>query len=316
MPRKIEISYKTIVFAVGFVLSLWLIWQVKNILLTVFVSLILMAALNPLVDLFEKWRLSRGLAILIAYIILWLFIGLGLAGIIPPLIDQTRHLIIRLPVALSHVEFFNSNQQAITRELLSQIGALPENLLRFTFSIFGNVLALFTTLVITYYLLLERKNLIDKYLNAKISKTILDIEKRLGSWVRGELFLMFAVGTLTYVGLLFLGIDIALPLAILAGILEIVPNIGPVISAVPAVLIALTLSPVTALATASLYFLVQIVENNFLVPRIMQAAVGVNPLISILGLMTGFQLAGPAGAVLAIPLIIVIQTIGLEYYRA
>ena len=127
---------------------------------------------------------------------------------------------------------------------------------------------------------------------------------------------MFAVVTLTYVGLLFLGIDIALPLAILAGILEIVPNIGPVISAVPAVLIALTLSPVTALATASLYFLVQIVENNFLVPRIMQAAVGVNPLISILGLMTGFQLAGPAGAVLAIPLIIVIQTIGLEYYRA
>ena len=316
MPRKIEISHKTIIFAVGFVLALWFVWQVKNILLTVFVSLILMTALNPLVDLLEKWRVPRSVAILIAYIILWLLIGLGIAGIIPPLIDQTRHLIVRLPVALSHIELFNSNQQAITQELLSQIGTLPENLLKFTFGIFGNVLALFTTLVITYYLLLERKQLISKYLNARVSKTILEIEKRLGGWVRGELFLMFAVGTLTYAGLLFLGIDIALPLAILAGILEIVPNIGPVISAVPAVLIALTLNPITAIATASLYFLVQIVENNLLVPRIMQAAVGVNPLVSILGLMIGFQLAGPAGAVLAIPLVIVIQTIGLEYYRA
>lgn len=316
MPRKIEISHKTIVFAVGFILALWLIWQVKNILLTVFVSLVLMAALNPLVDLLEKWRLSRGLAILIAYISLWLLIGLGVAGIVPPLIEQTRHLIVRLPVALSQIEFFSSNQQVITQELLSQIGALPENLLKFTFGIFSNVLSLFTTLVITYYLLLERKQLISKYLNARYAKTMLDIEKRLGSWVRGELFLMFAVGILTYAGLLFLGIDIALPLAILAGILEIVPNIGPVISAIPAVLIALTLNPVTALATASLYFLVQITENNFLVPHIMRTAVGVNPLISILALMIGFQLAGPAGAVLAIPLVIVIQTISLEYFRA
>ena len=81
---------------------------------------------------------------------------------------------------------------------------------------------------------------------------------------------MLAVGALTYIGLSILGVEIALPLAILAGILEIVPNIGPTISAVPAVLVALTIHPLTALATVALYFLVQLVENNLLVPKIMQ----------------------------------------------
>ena len=175
----------------------------------------------------------------------------------------------------------------------------------------------------TFYLLLERKHL-NNYLSTiwegdksvHISKTVNEIERRLGSWVRGELILMLAVGALTYIGLSILGVEIALPLAILAGILEIVPNIGPTISAVPAVLVALTIHPLTALATVALYFLVQLVENNLLVPKIMQKAVGVNPLVSIVGLMIGFRLAGPAGAVLAIPIIIVTHIIGLEYFKS
>ena len=222
---------------------------------------------------------------------------------------------------MSQIEILNSNQQAITSQLLTQIGTLPENLLRLTVGIFGNLLTVFTTLVITFYLLLERKHL-DKYLSALLGKdtptqighVINEIERRLGGWIRGELFLMFVVGLFTYVGLVILGVDIALPLAIIAGVLEIVPNIGPTISAVPAVLIALTIHPLTALATVALYFLVQIIENNFLVPKVMEKAVGVNPLISILGLLIGLKIAGPAGAVLAIPLIIVIQTIGLEAF--
>ena len=322
MPKKIEISHRTIIFTVLFLALLWVVFQVREIILMLFVSLILMSAFNPAVDWMEKLRLPRGLAILIVYIFVWTAVGLIVAGIVPALIDQTSRLIHLIPSAISQVELFNANQQTITQQLLSQIGTLPENLLKFTVGLFGNLLAVLTTLVMTFYLLLERKHL-NKYLSSiwggdksvQISKTVNEIERRLGSWVRGELVLMLAVGTLTYIGLLILGVDIALPLAILAGILEIVPNIGPTISAVPAVLVALTIHPLTALATASLYFLVQLAENNFLVPKIMQKAVGVNPLISILGLMIGFRLAGPAGAILALPSIIVIHTIGLEYFK-
>ena len=323
MPKKIEISHRTIIFTVFFLLLLWVLFQVRETILMLFVSIILMSAFNPAVDLLGKLHLPRGIAILIVYIFVWTAVGLIVAGIVPALVDQTNRLIHLIPSAISKVELFNTNQQAITQQLLSQIGTLPENLLRLTVGLFGNLLAVLTTLVMTFYLLLERKHL-NNYIStiwegdksARISKTVNEIERRLGSWVRGELVLMLAVGTLTYIGLSILGVEIALPLAILAGILEIVPNIGPTISAVPAALVALTIHPLTALATVALYFLVQLVENNLLVPKIMQKAVGVNPLVSIVGLMIGFRLAGPAGAVLAIPIIIVVHIIGLEYFKS
>jgi len=321
MPKRIEISHKTIIFTAVFALVLWLVFKIWDILLMLFIALVLMSALKPAVDKLEKFRIPRALAIIIVYILLWGLIGLGLASIIPALVEQTGKLLQLLPPALSRIELFNNNQQAITEQLLGQIGQLPQNLLKLTAGVFGNLLAVLTTLVITFYLLLERKHL-DRYLgillgNAspeKATRTIDRIERRLGGWVRGELVLMVVVGVMTYVGLLVLGVDSALPLAILAGVLEIVRNIGPTVAGVPAVLVALTIHPFTALATVALYFLVQIVENNFLVPHVMQRTVGVNPLISIVGLMIGFRLSGPAGAVLAIPLVIVIQTIGLEAF--
>lgn len=321
MPRKIEVSHRTIVFTALFALSLWFIFQIRSILLMLFVAIILMAALNPAVDRLQKLRIPRSVAILIVYLLLWGLIGGLVASIIPPLVDQTSSLIQLLPQAINRVEFFNSNHEIITGQVLTRIGTLPENLLKITFGIFSNVLTVLTTLVITFYLILERRNL-NKYISILLGKkaptrgekVISEIERRLGGWVRGELVLMFAVGLMTYAGLALLGVDIALPLALIAGLLEIIPNIGPIVSAIPAVLVALTIHPITALATVSLYFLVQILENNFLVPKVMQKAVGVNPLIIILGLLMGWEVAGVAGAVLAIPLIIVIQTIGLEVF--
>lgn len=321
MPRKVEISHRTIIFTVVFLLLLWVIFQIKDILVILFISLILMSALNPMVDGLQRLKVPRGLAILFIYLLLWGVVAGIIAGIIPLLVVQTSNLLGLLPSAISQIELLNVNQQAITDQLLGLIGALPENIFRVTVGVFNNLISVLTTLFITYYLLLERRNL-DKYLAAllgnekpiKVNKVINEIERRLGGWVRGELVLMLTVGIVTYIGLTILGVDSALPLAILAGLFEIIPNIGPLISAVPAVLVALTIHPFTALATVALYFLVQLAENNLLVPKVMQRAVGVNPLISIIGLMTGFRLAGPAGAILAIPLIIVIQAIGLEAF--
>ncbi len=286
-----------------------------------FISVTLMSALNPAVDWLQRRKVPRGIAIFIIYVFLWGIIGGMIAKVIPPLVEQTRTLIYLLPNAISRVEFFSANQELITNQILTRLGALPENLLKITVGLFSNLLSVLTTLVITFYLLLERKNL-DKYLSllvgkerpAKMTLIINEIERRLGGWVRGELVLMIAVGAFTFAGLTVLGVDNALPLAIIAGVLELVPNIGPIISAVPAVLIALTIHPLTALATASLYFLIQLLENNLLVPKVMEKAVGINPLISILGLLMGLEIAGPAGAVLAIPFIIVVQTIGLEAF--
>jgi predicted PurR-regulated permease PerM len=321
MPKKIEISHRTIVVAAVTVLLFWLVFKIWDLILLLFISVIIMSALKPAVDLLERTRIPRSVAIIIVYVLLWIFLGLVFAGIIPPLVEQTRKLVNLIPSALNNIRYLDIHQQEITTQIISGIGSLPENVFRITSGIFGNVLNVITTVVISFYLLLERKHL-DQYLadflgtktSPRISKLISEIETKLGSWVRGELILMTVIGVATYIGLRLLGLDTALPLAILAGMLEVIPNIGPTVSAIPAVIIALLIHPLLALSTVALYILIQSLENNFLVPQVMRKTTGVNPLVSILGLMIGFRLAGIAGAILAIPTILVIQAIGLHFF--
>jgi len=320
MPRKIEISHRTIIFTALLILFLWFLSQILDIILMVFISFILTSALNPLIDRLERLRFPRSLAIVIIYFILWGAIGSLIAGVIPDLVDQTSRLIRLLPSAVSRIEFFNLNQQEITQQVLARIGTLPENLLKVTFGLFSNLINVLTTIVITFYMLLYHTHL-GRYAGVlfgsdhrRATELISQIEMRLGNWVRGQLLLMFVVGLFTYAGLIALGVQSALPLAILAGFLEIVPNIGPIVSAIPAILVALTIHPLTALGTTSLYFVVQFLENNLLVPKIMQRAVGVNPLISIISLMAGFRLAGPIGAILAIPTLLILHSLGREFF--
>lgn len=308
MLRKVEISYKTIVFTALFVGFLWFLMTIRDIVVMVLISTVLTATLSPLVNRLQAWKLPRVVAIGLLYVILWLIIGFLIAGLVPTMIEQTSRLISKIPYAISQIEFLSSHQQEITKELLSVLSALPENVFRLTFGLFGNVINVLTTMVITFYFLLERKSL-NKYIPDKWQKTVSKIEFSLGSWLRGELLLMTVVGVMTYVGLVLLGVDSALPLAVLAGTLEIIPSFGPMISAVPAVMVALTVNPIIAIGTGALYWGVQLVENNLLVPRVMASALGVSPAIVLLGLMIGFRLNGPVGAILAVPIIVVIRVL-------
>lgn len=325
MPKTIEISHRTVVFAVLFLVLVWLLVQIMPIIVGLFIAVLLMTALNPFVEWLVRARLPRGLSILFVYLVLVGVVGLGLFWVVPPFVDQTTKLVNRLPVALDQIGVWLENlgvsgiDKGIIESQISQIGTIPVNLVKFAISLLSNIIAVFSVMVITFYLLVERRNL-DKYLlvlfgddgEKKAKKFVDQVEARLGGWVRGEITLMFIIGVLTYIGLRLLGIPFALPLAILAGILEIVPNIGPVISAIPTVVVALTISPVMGLATAALYFLVQQLENSVIVPKVMQKATGVNPLVTILSLAIGFQLAGPLGAILAVPAVIVFHVLASE----
>jgi len=135
----------------------------------------------------------------------------------------------------------------------------------------------------------------------------------LGAWVRGQLTLALIIGLATFIGLSFLRLPYVLPLSIIAGILEIVPMIGPIISAIPAIIIAFTISPVLALATTAFYFLVQQAEAHLVVPFVMKRAVGLPPLVTIVALMVGAKLAGITGGLLAVPIVVVIQTVVAQY---
>ncbi len=157
-PTKIEISHRTIIFTFLFILCLWLVYQIKDILLILFVSCLAMAALEPSIRKLEHLRLPRGIAILLIYIFLVSFLGIAIAGITPPLIDQTAILINKLPALFKQVELLGIDKNLINGQI-SQLGSLPVNFLNFFVSLFSNVATGLVVAVLTFYLLLERKNL-------------------------------------------------------------------------------------------------------------------------------------------------------------
>ncbi len=120
---------------------------------------------------------------------------------------------------------------------------------------------------------------------------------------------MAIIGLMTYLGLQLLGIPYALPLAVIAGLLEAVPNLGPTIAAIPAILIGLTVSPYVGLGALILSIVIQQLENNLIVPKIMESATGTEPLVTILVLLVGFTLGGVTGAILSMPIYLTIKTV-------
>lgn len=322
MPEKIEISHRTIVFTIFFLIFLWLLWQIKQIIIGLFVALILMAAINPAIDRMEKMKIPRVLGIVLVYILILALAGLIVAGVIPPLVDQTSTLIARAPQFIEDLGVLSIDPRIIESQI-QQLGSIPTNLVKISVEIFTNLIAIAALLVITFYLLLERRNL-NRYLHIlfggdgerKAEKFIDEVEKKIGNWVRAQLISMVIIGILSYFGLRLLGIDFALPLALLAGLLEIVPNIGPVIASIPAILAGLAISPLMALAVAALYFLIQQVEANFIYPQIMAREAGVNPLVTIISLAIGFELSGILGAVLAVPFILLVQVVASEVFAS
>jgi len=318
-PPTIEISHKTIIFTVLFLISLLFLYKIRVVLLLLFIAIIFMSALSPIVDKLEKFKLPRGLSIILLYIIIWAGISYGIASLVPPLVEQSTKFISRLPQDMAQL-----TQGRFDLSILQpHLNALPETILRLALNIFNNIITIFTFMVILYYLIIERKNLKksltflfgdgdrEKHAEHFISK----LERKLGSWMRGQLALMLIVGLMSYIGLTFLGVEFAVPLAFIAGIFEIIPNIGPTISMIPATLVALGSSPILGLATFALYLLIQQLENNLIVPKIMSKAVGLSPLLIIIALFAGFRTAGAAGAVLAVPILLFIEIIINDLYR-
>lgn len=316
--QKIEISTKSIIVAIFLVVFLRFLGQIRDILLLIFVSFIFMAALQPIVDKLHRFKIPRILGVILCYIFFLGILGSAVASVIPPVVEQTALLLKRLPQLLSEeIVFLNFR---IEPEIFNnQIAGLPSNIFQILVNAFSDVVSLFIFLVFTAYLTLERENF-HSYLmgffgsekGRKIERVLASLERKIGQWVRGEIILMAVIGIMSYIGLVFLGIPYAAPLALVAGILEIVPNLGPVASAIPAVLIGFSNSYVMGFAVAALYTLIQQLENNLIVPKVMQEVVGLRPVITLLSLMIGFRLFGIVGAVLSVPMVLALQIIFLE----
>lgn len=319
MTQRIEISYKTIIFTVLFLISLWLLVQIREIIFLLILSVIAASGLRSVVNRLEGMKMPRVVAILIVYLILMSLIFLTLSSIIPLLIKQTNRLIQQLLYFFSF-SFLAPYIDTSAARVTDQLASLSGNLYRATVGAISIIVNFFTFFVFTFYLLLERRhmrvfirNFLGEEMKDRIVKVMLLIEDRLGAWVRGEVSLALIIGTLSFIGLTLLRVEFALPLAIIAGVLEVVPILGPIIAAIPAVIVASLVSPLLAVFVAVLYFLIQQLENHLIVPQVMKRAVGVPPMVSIVAILIGAKLSGVTGALLAIPLFVCAQIILQEF---
>ena len=310
MDRNIIISTRTILILLTSILTLWLMVQIGNILRSIFVALILTLGLNPLVDWLTEQKISRSLAVALTYIF-FLGIVLGLFALaFPPMVGQLQKLIERLPfyvasISLPGLEIIG---EQFLSTLVTEISKATGNVLKVTLGFFSNAFSVVTILVLTFYFLLDYPNLRERFLSLynkdskkRVARLIDEIEDRLGGWLRGQVLLMFIVGLASFVGLTILRIDYALSLAVIAGFLEIVPMIGPIVSFVPAAIVASARSPLTVVLVALLYILIQQLESNFIVPKVMEKAVGFSPIVTLIAILIGGKLFGILGALLSIP---------------
>jgi len=321
MPTKIEISHRTVIFTVIFLLGIYLLYHIRDILLQVFVALLIMAVLNPFVTRLEKFKIPRALSIIVTYVIAISLVSVSIAGIVPPLIEQSARFVEFAPQYMDHLNSSVLGEQFL-KEVLGLAGTIPSQLAKTGLSLLSNILNVFTVLIFSFYLLLSRDKLSQNYesflgqaLTAKVDRILRIIEKKLGGWAIGQFSLMLLVGFTSYIGLILLGIPFAVPLAIFAGLLEIIPYVGPIIAAVPATLIGFGLSPVMGLAAASLAFLIQQLENYIFVPKVMQKATGVSPIVTLLALAVGFSLAGIVGVIISVPVVITLQILIKEHFK-
>ena len=315
MTRKVEISHKTIIFTVVFLGSIWFVYYIRDIVLQLFMALLLVSILNPFVVKLSKYKVPKALSILLSYVLIFGFLGTAIASILPPLIEQTTNLANGLPGYFQSSEFPRYLNEDVGRQLVSQLGSFPSQVIKAGFSLFGNILNILTVAIFAFYLLLIRdkfdSNLEFLFGNEKakgIASLVNTLEVRLGGWARGQFSLMLLIGIFSYVGFIVLGIPYALPLAMLAGIFEIVPYIGPIIASIPAIILGFSISPFLGFAAVGLAVLIQQLENYVFVPKIMEKSTGVSPIVILVSLAVGFRLAGIVGMIISIPIVIIIHT--------
>ncbi|EKD49587.1 MAG: protein of unknown function UPF0118 [uncultured bacterium] len=312
-----NVSIKAIFKVVIIIGIIALLYVIRNVIVVLFISVVLASSFDPIVDNLQKKRIPRWVSVLIILIMLLGLIALIIFLMIPPVKNQIDQLTNNIPAVFDQFQNIKDlavkydlidNSQSLLNAIATRLGNVAQGAVTKVTGAFSGLITIITIIVLSAYLVVQ-ENGIKRFVKAvtplKYRPYIVDLVNRIqfkmGQWLRGQLVLMLIVGGLTYIGLTLMGVDYALLLAILAGLLEIIPIIGIPIAIVPAIIISLTQSPILTIFVVILYIVIQQVENHILVPKVMQKAVGLNPVFVILALLIGYELAGILGVILSVP---------------
>jgi len=320
MDKQVVISYKSIVFFFLMLLAGYIIFRLGPVIGLFLISLVIVFAVEPMIKklmtlVVLNRPLSRGVAVCITYILVIILMVFTVTLGLPPFVSQIEKLFRNFSSILASLQLpagFNIQ----VADLIPQASKISEGVVTTVFSVFSNITTVITLLILSLYMSLDLENnkarlfsLFPATIRQDIKTVVEDIETSMGQWVKGQSLLMFVVGVLSFIGLMVLDVEYAPALGLISGLLEIVPMLGPILSAVIAAIVAFSDSTIKGIGVIALYVIVQQLENNLLVPKIMQRVSGSSPLIILLALMVGSEFFGVVGAVLAVPMVMVATVI-------
>jgi len=331
--RKVDLSHAAaiIALAIGMAAAAALLYVLLDILLVFFLGVVIAAALQPAHVRLSRWGIPKGLAVLLIYLLFIAAIVLIVVFVGPILVEQISTFATDLPQ--QYADFVTQLQASSTPfvrtlgERLPSFTDLTQRITALAPSIFDNVLQVMAStvsflsyfvvvLAIGFYWTMELphlERLVLSFLPTARRPQMLEIwreiESKLGAFIRGQGLAMLAIGVASAVGYFVIGLPNVLVLAILAGLFEAVPLIGPILGAAPAVLLALPQGVTSALLVVGFSTLLQLFENNVLIPRIMSRTVGVSELVSLFAVLALGVLYGFLGIFIAIPLTVVVQVL-------
>jgi len=340
MSKSWSESTKWLVIISGLLVLVWIVYRFRQIISPLAIAVILAYILNPLVKfLTAKTRLSRTLVVVSVYLALVAILGLVIVSFVPSLIQQVMNINVNFQDILEHISRFFEQPlfifgfyvdlldvyKEVSGTLQNIISPLASRTVSFLLGLASGFAWFIFILIVSFYLLRDASKLcraLDKLVPADYREEVRwlvgEINDIWSAFFRSQLVLCAVVGAVVGVTMRVVGVRNALILGIIAGVLEIIPNVGPTIAAIPAVLIAYfqgsTHLPLSngwfALLVIGLYVVIQQLENNILVPRIIGRSLNLHPLVVIIGVIAGARLAGILGMFLAAPVLASLRVLG------
>ncbi|ACK72302.1 protein of unknown function UPF0118 [Gloeothece citriformis PCC 7424] len=313
---------------IALLISLYVVWQIRQLVLLIFTAIVLATALNQLVKQFQRWKLRRFLAIITSFAILLIISIIFALLIIPPFIEQFQELVELLPTTLTQVEAlinlienryldflelpdFNTLQQEIQPQIA--------RIVRGFFDVFSTSINIIVQAVLVFILTLMFLGnpqaycslfirLFPSFYRRRVGEILSLCEEALSSWTIGIIIEMVFITILSGIGLWILQVPLVLAHAILAGLLNFIPNLGPTLSVVFPVAIALLDAPWKAGAVLVLYIIIQQIESYWLTPTIMAKQVSLLPAVTLMAQLFFASFFGFLGLLIALPMTVIAKT--------
>ncbi len=327
----VNITTGTMIRSILLVLLVAALFYLHELVLVILTAIVIASAIEPATKWFVKYKFPRLVSVMVVYLLFFSFLLSFFYFFLPPVLNEIINFLAVLPSYLATFDSSGPLQESVSlgtqsivdtfsitnvvTELRTLFSNVSESFLATISFVFGGVFSFILIIVFSFYFAVQETG-VDDFLRiispVKYQKNLISLWKRsqvkIGLWMQGQLILAVIIGVLVYLGLTILGVKYALLLAVIAAVFELIPVFGPILSAIPAILIGFVDGgATTGLLVIGLYIIIQQFENHLIYPLVVTKVVGVPPLLVILALLIGAQLAGFLGIILAVPMAAVIQ---------